>query len=60
MPVCAAVSLTGFCRETRPLLPAHTCVCMGTDKHILGIPETNEREETERGGKRDTKATGKE
>lgn len=56
-PVCAASSLPEIRRETQPLLPANPCVCMGTDKRILGIPETNEREETKRGEGADMKAT---
>lgn len=49
--VCGAVCLPGICRGIQPLLLAHPCVCMGKDKDIQCIPETEEREkkkETER------------
>lgn len=49
MPVCGVVGLPGICRGIQPLLLAHPCVCMGKDKDIQCIPETEEREEAGEG-----------
>lgn len=44
MPVCGAVCFTGICRGIQPLRLAHPCVCMGKDKDIQSIPESEKRE----------------
>lgn len=57
--VCVVVCLSGICRGIQPLLLAHPCVCMGKDKDIQCIPESEERGERERREEKKRRREGK-